>query len=436
MENSVEPNEKFVVGTFPGLSPRLIRPLAARETLREYQQDGGYHSKIDPSGLLDAINESGIRGRGGAAFPLGTKMTAVRASCTAGVRPVVIANGEEGEPASVKDRWLLRYRPHLVLDGLRLAAAVVGADRAVVYVSDPAAATAVEEAVGELRDAGLFDLQLDVVTVVPAYVAGEESAAVRAVNGGPALPTDKPPRVFEIGVDGLPTLVSNVETLANLPFVQQHGAQAYREVGTSGSPGTCLVTVNIAGSLPGLYEIPQGIPFRELLALHGVNEQDVTGVLMGGYFAGLFNQRIFDATLDHESLRGMGAGLGCGSVNLMTRDECPVAVGAAVMKYFDRENAGQCGSCFNGTAAMSAALDALRDGVASSEDLARLDRWADILRKRGACGTLDGATNIARTVLDEFPESVSAHMNRGCENCSRTTYMSDRPFEVEAVSLV
>ncbi len=163
---------------------------------------------------------------------------------------VVVANGEEGEPASIKDRWLLRHRPHLILDGLRLAAAMVAADRAYVYVSDAESARSVEAALAELGPDVLGGIAVEVHTVEPGYVAGEETAAVRALNGGPVKPTDKPPRPFQEGVGGLPTLVSNVETLANLPFVQRHGAAEFRSLGTSSSPGSFLVTVTGAGHAP------------------------------------------------------------------------------------------------------------------------------------------------------------------------------------------
>ena len=136
---------------------------------------------------------------------------------------------------------------------------------------------------------------------------------------------------------------------------------------------------------------------------------------MGGYFAGLLNSDVLDATLDHESMRRLGSGLGCGAVSILT-EECPVAVAASVMAYFDRENAGQCGSCFNGTAAMAAAR-ALRDGVASEEDLARLERWSVVLRGRGACATLDAATNVAASLLDAVPAGGRAPSRQRCESC-------------------
>jgi len=272
-----------------------------------------------------------------------------------------------------------------------------------------------------------------VVTVDPGYVAGEETAAVRAINGGPAKPTDKPPRPFEHGVGGQPTLVSNVETLANLPYVLRHGADAFRAEGTSASPGTFLATVTGAGRPAALYEIPHGAPMVDLLAFHGVSDNRVAGVLMGGYFAGLLNREVLHATLDHETMRRLGSGLGCGAVAIIT-DDCPVAVAAAMMAYFDRENAGQCGSCFNGTAAMSAVTEALRDGVATSEDLARLERWSVVLRGRGACATLDAATNVATSLLLQFPQLVATHVDGECDSCRTDAYSVLRPYEVEAVS--
>lgn len=411
----------LTVAAWPGIEPRLLSPPGV-----------DFRPLTEPDRLLDEVDLSGLLGRGGAAFPLAVKLRTVRDNARRAGGAVVIANGEEGEPASIKDRWLLRNRPHLVLDGLRLAARIVAAGRAYVYVSDPAAGEAVRAALAELDGTALDGLAVDVLTVEPTYVAGEETAAVRVINGGPAKPTDKPPRPFEEGVEGRPTLVSNVETLANLPFLQRHGATAFRAYGTSASPGTFLATVTGAGRPPALYEIPHGVAFADLLALHGVPAEQVHGALMGGYFAGMLNRDMLDATLDHESLRRLGCALGCGAITVLT-DDCPVAVAAAVMAYYDRENASQCGSCFNGTAAMAAAIAALRDGVATSEDLARLERWSVVLRGRGACGTLDGATNIAASLLRQFPQVVARHLANDCIACRDGAFKAHRPYEVEAV---
>jgi NADH:ubiquinone oxidoreductase subunit F (NADH-binding) len=226
-------------------------------------------------------------------------------------------------------------------------------------------------------------------------------------------------------------LVSNVEPLAGLPFLQRHGGAEFRSVGTVASPGSFLVTVTGAGHPPGLYEIPHGLAFTELLALHGVSPDHVRGALMGGYFAGLLDRAVLDATLDHETLRGFGSGLGNGAITVIT-DDCPLAVAASVLAYFDRENAGQCGSCFNGTAAMAAAAGALRDGVATDQDVARLRRWSVVLRGRGACATLDAATNIAASLLANFPDLVQSHLDNACQTCQLGAFTADRPYQVEA----
>lgn len=422
------------VAAWPDCAPRLLRPTqGTSEDLAEYVQAGGYQPLTDPDALLEQVDLSGLLGRGGAAFPLGTKLRTVRDAGRRGSATVLVANGEEGEPASVKDRWLLRNRPHLVLDGLRLAAAVVNASRAVVYVSDEQSAVSVNSALSQLDSQAFGATDITVVVVEPTYIAGEETAAVRRINGGPAKPTDKPPRPFEEGVAGLPTTVSNVETLANLPYIHEHGSQSFRAVGTPMSPGTFLATITGGGKPAALYEIPHGAAFSELLRVRGVAAESVRGVLMGGYFAGLVNTDILGATLDHESIRRLGSGLGCGAISILT-DDCPVAVTAAVLSYFDRENAGQCGSCFNGTAAMAAVASALRDGAATQEDVTRLERWSVVLRGRGACGTLDGATNVAASLLRQFPQLVATHLAGDCPSCRAGAFIAVRPYEVEAVA--
>ncbi len=423
----------LTIAAAPGCAPRLLRLPATVESMSAYVAAGGYALLENIEALLAEVETSGVLGRGGAAFPLAVKLRTVRAAHNRGHETVVLANGEEGEPASVKDRWLLRHRPHLVLDGVRLAARMVGAQRAYVYVSDFEAARAIDSALDEVGFDTFGGLEISIVTVEPGYVAGEETAAVRAVNGGPAKPTDKPPRPFQHGVSGHPTLVSNVETLANLPYVQREGAAAFRSAGTAASPGTFLMTITGAGRPPALYEVPHGMPFTDLLALHGVSPDAVQGALMGGYFAGLLNRDVLGTTLDHETFRALGCGLGCGAIAILT-DDCPVAVAASVLAYFDRENAGQCGSCFNGTAAMAAAAGALRDGAATAQDVARLERWSVVLRGRGACATLDGAANVAASLLKHFPQLVEQHLAGACDPCGSAAFSAQRPYEVEAAT--
>ena len=254
---------------------------------------------------------------------------------------------------------------------------------------------------------------------------------MHVLNGGPAKPTDKPPRPFEEGVDGLPTLVSNVETLANLPYIQQHGAAEFRAHGTSQSPGTLLVTITGAGRPPGLYEIPHGVAFTELLALHGVSTDQVQGVLMGGYFAGLLNRDVLGLTLDHESnLRSSAAGSDaarsrCSPTTVRSRSprRCwrtstartpDSAARASTAPRRCRRSPGHCAT-----------------GSRRDEDLARLRRWSVVLRGRGACATLDAATNVAASLLDQFDHTVQRHLENDCKACKAGAFRADRPYEVE-----
>ncbi|MER7115817.1 NADH-ubiquinone oxidoreductase-F iron-sulfur binding region domain-containing protein [Saccharomonospora azurea] len=376
-----------------GAPAPLVLDRDTRETLAEYVRPDGVSGRE----LIDAVEAADLRGRGGAGFPTAVKMRAVAER--EGPRTVV-ANGDEGEPLAVKDRYLLRIRPHLVLDGLLRAADAVSADRAVVYLSDALAEDSVRTALDEV---GRTAVPIDVVRVARTYVGGEESAVVRAVNGGPALPTDKPPRPFESGVDGGPTLVANVETLARIPGIA---------AGTASD--SVLLTLTGAVERPGLYEVPLGRPLREHLTVPSAPQ----GFLMGGFFAGLLGPRALDIPFGFAELRAEGSGLGCGAVFVLGPDDCPVAAVADVLAYFDRENARQCGPCFRGTAAMAEAARELADGTATDARLEKLRGWSQSLRGRGACATLDGACNVVASLLDEFPELVDRHRATPCPRCA------------------
>ena len=391
----------WAVGTV-GAAPRLLgeRP-SERESLAAYEAAGGYATgRLSGRALIDRVETIGLRGRGGAAFPAGVKLRSV--ADRPGPR-YAVANGEEGEPASIKDRWLLCMRPHLVLDGLLLATHAVDAAGAIVYLSDAEAEASVARALDELR---IPSSVVRIVRVAPGYVAGEESAAVRAIDGGPAKPTDKPPRPFEAGVGGASTLVSNVETLANVPSIAA-GAGA----------GTMLATLSGAVAAPGLYELPLGLALEEALDAAGGLTGPPRGFLMGGFFAGVLAPRALALPLDPDALRAEGSGLGCGAV-VALGDNCPVAAAAAVMAYFARENAQQCGPCIRGTAAMAGVLDRLARGEADEAGLERLRGWSVSLRGRGACGTLDGAANLAGSLLREFGPLVDEHRTMPCTRCA------------------
>ncbi|MGZ9935758.1 NADH-ubiquinone oxidoreductase-F iron-sulfur binding region domain-containing protein [Streptomyces sp. NC-S4] len=388
-------------GTVLGAAPQ------AAESADAYRATGGYGTATGPAELLAHLAASGLLGRGGAGFPAAVKLRSVR---DRGGCPVVVANGEEGEPGSAKDRWLLRARPHLVLDGLARAAAVTGAVRGFVYLSDPAAAESVRRALAEHPP----PLPVEVVETGHTYVAGEETAVVRRIDGGPALPTAKPPRPFERGVGGAPTLVSNVETLARIALTATRP-----DLRRAIARGT-LVTLSGGGPAePVLTEVPHGVPLRTLAARYGT--PDATGALMGGLFGGLVDARALDLPLEPGALTAAGTALGCGAIRFLSPGGCPVTTAADAAAHLAAESARQCGVCVSGTAAVGKALYGLAAGTAGPDTADSLLRWSRGLTGRGACGLLDAAAGIAGSLLRAFPGLVRSHLAVPCPVCADAT---------------
>jgi hypothetical protein len=268
--------------------PRLLSSLAYGEPLgldRHLEAHGPLPGtrQLDGGEIVDLVERAGLRGRGGAAFPTATKLRAVRA---ARGRPIVVANGCESEPISAKDALLMRELPHLVLDGAAIAARAVGADAAVIAFeeSNPDARSALEQALSERRAARTDQLRFSLFAAEERFLSGQETALVSQLNGGPAKPTFVPPRPTDRGVSRRPTLIQNVETLANLALLARYGTEWYRELGTEAEPGSRLVTLAGAVELPGVYEIECGTPLPGLLAAAGGLSSKVAGVLIGGYF--------------------------------------------------------------------------------------------------------------------------------------------------------
>lgn len=394
-----------------------------------YIAAGGYAAPGQEA-VLERVELAQLRGRGGAGFPTAVKLRALREQ-DEGDR-VVVANGEEGEPASLKDRYLCRARPHLVLDGLAHAAAVIGARRAYVYVADELAAARLEAALVERRP----KVPTSVFRVEPSYVAGEESAVVRALDGGPAKPTMKPPRPFEAGVGGNPTLVQNVETLAVIALLASHGVEPHRSRGIAEAPGSFLLTMSGGGRSPRLYEVDFGVRLGDLVTHHLEGSGQVSAMIMGGFFGGVLRPEALELPLTYEALAAIGSGLGCGAIVLLGEGECPIAAATKVLDYLAEHNARQCGSCIKGTAAMRDAVDRLSLGRGDEDDLARLGRWADSLPGRGACATLDAAARMAASVLREFPAEIADHRAGHCRACRTRVGGGTTPFSVDTGPLV
>jgi NADH:ubiquinone oxidoreductase subunit F (NADH-binding) len=394
--------------------PRLLAGLARdRRTLGVDAHLALHGALPSASGLIELVTASGLRGRGGGGFPTGRKLAAVASGRG---RPVVVANGAEGEPVSVKDRMLLRRTPHLVLDGAVLAAAALGAREAFVAVDAEAREELgiVSHALEERRARRLDrKLKLELVAVPPGFVSGEETALVNFLNGGPAKPTFTPPRPFQRGVRGAPTLVQNVETLAHLALIARLGPDWFRALGTREEPGSALFTVSGAVARPGVYEAAHGTPLRTLVAQAGGLRGAPGAFLLGGYFGSWIDPFAAQglSLLDSE-LSEVGASLGAGAVVVLPEAACGLEQAARVARYLADESAGQCGPCVHGVSALAGALEGLAGGLGNTRGDAL--RWLEQVRGRGACRHPDGAARFVESSLEVFADEVRLHLHGRC----------------------
>jgi NADH:ubiquinone oxidoreductase subunit F (NADH-binding) len=433
---------------YPVLEPRLLAgpPVAAgAESLVDHlARLGPLPSPSDD--VIPTVEASALLGRGGGAFPVGRKWRTVAELGAGDAR--LLVNGAEGEPLSAKDRTLMALRPHLVLDGALIAAAAVGAREVVVYVGSghAAALRAMERAiaervahgtaaVGAAADGAAADgaawhratprhapshgatrrhapVPMRIVAAPDAYVAGEESAAVHYVNDGDARPTTTPPRPFERGLAGRPTLVQNVETLATVALIARYGDAWFRSVGRGNSRGSALISVGAAGRV-AVREVELGTRVGEVAGAAGLAPGSVQAVLLGGYF-GTWGSRedTWAVPLDPVATREAGLSFGAGVVSLLGHDACGVTTTARILDYMAGQSAAQCGPCVFGLRAIADAAAAVAAGAATDQHLALIARWSNQLVGRGACRHPDGVAGFVASALSTFAEDFDAHANR------------------------
>jgi len=374
--------------------------------------------------LIDDLSAAGLTGRGGAAFPTGRKLSAVLDA--AGKRrraPVVIANGAESEPASEKDATLLWLAPHLVLDGLQLAAEAVGADQAILYTHVDRrndVGRRLRQAIAERVTVGADRVAVQLAEAPPRFLSGQETALVSHLAGGPAIPTFMPPRITERGLLGAPTLVQNAETLAHLALIARHGPRWFRQVGTAAEPGSMLCTIRRADGAPRVVEVPLGMPLKALLSYVRADQ----AVLIGGYHGSwLPATEAVRLTLDNQSLAAAGARVGAGILLTPPPDRCGLIETAAVVRYLALESAGQCGPCLNGLPRMAAALTEIAVGRQRGQTQADVERWAGLVTGRGACHHPDGTARFVRSALITFATEVSRHQRGQCAGTSKRPFL-------------
>ncbi len=403
----------------PGAGLRLLRGLGGADvadpSLDAHLQRWG-EAPRPGAAVIDEIEASGLVGHGGAWFPVATKWRGVATASRR--RPVVVANGAESEPASRKDALLLARAPHLVLDGLALAAGALHAHQAIVYVPSSGMA-AVQRAVDEREARHVDRIRIDVAECPHTYLAGQETALVSQLGGkrGPVPSFQGIVSIRERGLGGRPTLVQNAETLAHVALVGRYGGAWFREVGTPETPGTMLLTVTRQTG-PVVVEAVLGSSLAHSTGVSAGELAETQGVLLGGYGGGWVSARDFgELPVSEKAARRLGATLGAGVVALLPQEVCPLAEMADVVRYMEHQGAGQCGPCVNGLAEVAAMMEALAYGTARATRPEPILEVCNIIEGRGACRHPDGVVRFVRSGLQVFAEEVAAHQRRGA--CQR-----------------
>ncbi|WP_286403031.1 NADH-ubiquinone oxidoreductase-F iron-sulfur binding region domain-containing protein [Pseudarthrobacter defluvii] len=404
--------------------PRLLAAGPDAGWARHLDTFGQWEPQAAGPGLLEVLAESGLTGRGGAAFETWRKATATAGTGRKGLfaaRPVVIANGAEGEPLSFKDRTLLAHAPHLVIDGLIALAAALGqtggrtssqtsAGGTSMYVYAPAASLPrVKQALGE-RPGGK---KIRVVQAPETFISGESSAVVNMIENGTALPTDQRRRLSESGLNGRPTLVVNVETLAQVALIARYGAQWFRQAGTATDPGTRLVSVS--GPAPTrdvVLEVPGGVQLSAVLKEAGMDPGSLSAVLVGGYHGRWV--RPADHALTPAGAPGRAVRPGAGVIHALDLQTCGIQATARILNYLAGQSARQCGPCMFGLPAMASVLNRIAGGETNPRLSSELDRLGRLVSGRGACRHPEGTTGMVSSALEVFAADFRAHLSGYC----------------------
>lgn len=357
--------------------------------------------------LIRLVDRAGLTGRGGAGFPTARKLAAVAAGRGTAI---VVANGCESDPASSKDHALLTLVPHLVLDGIMVAAHAVGARQAMLCIhrGNPLTTTLRAAIAHRTHD----PLPVQVVEVPARYVASAATALVNFLNTGHARPTTTPPHTAQRGVRGQPTLVDNVETLAHLALIARYGADWFRSRGTPEAPGTTLITLSGAVHRPGVYEIDYGAPLEHPLRLAG-EQQPIQAVLLGGlagHWLPLPAARALPLT--EGDCHTAGIRMGIAALAALPTTACGLATTAQILRYLAGESAGQCGPCMFGLPAIAHDMTTIAEGTARPADAQRLRHRLGIIPGRGACAHPDNATGLAASALHVFARDLDDHLAR------------------------
>ncbi len=399
-----------------------VRSLAAYQRAGAYGASRQVRRKADPEGVIAALEESGLAGRGGAGFPLGRKLAMVRAA--AGSRKYVVCNADEGEPGTFKDRAIMECLPHALLEGMASAGVLVGASTGIVYLryEYPYLLGVLERAIEEARGDGVLgDFRVYARRGAGAYICGEETSLLNSLEGRRPWPRERPPYPTTHGLFGQPTLVNNVETLAAVPAVLERGPQWYRSLGRDGAAGTKLYSLSGRVRRPGNYELPLGVTVQELVFEHGGGLADgraLKAFTLGGVSGGLLPPAALGTPLDYRGPAEWGSALGSGGVIVYGEGDCLVQAALAHMGFFEKESCGKCIPCRIGTVRYRELLEELtgaRERSTGQDDmLAQFQELAEAMTLTSACGLGMAAPLAVTSLARHWPDEVESHVRGRC----------------------
>jgi formate dehydrogenase len=376
-------------------------------TLEDYVSRGGLEALRNlPAGekVVEELKASGITGYGGAGFPTGIKWEAVAKE--PGPRYVVV-NADEGEPGTIKDRYVMELRPHLLVEGIAIAMRFAEADHGLVYLREEYATSRrrLQQAIDEFSAAGLLDgRSLELVIGAGAYIAGEETAMLESMEGRRAMPRLRPPFPAQVGYLGRPTLINNVETLAHLPAILRNGGTWWAGLGRREASGARLWSVSGSVARPGCYEAPNGITTRELVDEYAGGFEGATGaVVPGGAASGILPPTALDVPLTRDALREYGAGVGSAAVQVFPASYSPLRLLAETMRFFAEESCQKCTPCRIGNRALHHLCEELERGEAAMTR-EKVDEWLVAMEKTSICGLGQAAPFPVRNAMRWWPE--------------------------------
>jgi NADH:ubiquinone oxidoreductase subunit F (NADH-binding) len=389
---------------------------------------------------IEEVKKSGLRGRGGAGFPTWLKWASAKDTLRAfnhshkteqhcpteekEVNKFVICNGDEGDPGAYMDRSVLEGDPHSVIEGMMIAGYAIGASKGYFYIRAeyPLAIDRVQKAIDQCYEYGIlgktifqseFNFDVEIRLGAGAFVCGEETALIASIEGKRGYPKPRPPYPAERGLWNRPTVINNVETLANIPYIILNGGDSYASVGTEKSKGTKVFALTGKIKKPGLAEVPMGITLREIIEDIGggiLNDKKFKAVQTGGPSGGLIPEEYLDTPLSYESLQDLGSIVGSGGMIVMNEDDCAVDVAKFFMKFCVDESCGKCAPCRIGTTQLLRILEKITSGNGENEDLDKLNRICFAMQKASLCGLGQTASNPVLSSIRYFKDEYIEHI--------------------------